>query len=110
GPDNNTYQAFRWTTADGMVGLGTLTGDMLSTARDVNGDGSVVVGESGNGSSWQAFYWTTSSGMESLEDVLASHGVNLGGLTLLGAVGVSDDGTIVIGYAQGNGDQTGFWA
>ena len=39
-------QAFRWTAADGMVGLGRPPGDFYSYARGVNDDGSVVVGGS----------------------------------------------------------------
>src|SRR5262245_2617205 len=36
--------AFRWTAADGMAGLGTLKDSILSVATGVSGDGSVVVG------------------------------------------------------------------
>ena len=40
-------EAFRWTSAGGMVGLGSLTvGDFYSQANGVSGDGLVVVGES----------------------------------------------------------------
>ena len=39
-------EAFRWTAAGGMVGLGRRPGDYYSYARGVNADGSVVVGGS----------------------------------------------------------------
>src|SRR5262249_14471249 len=38
-------QAFRWTAASGMVGLGFLGGTDVSEARGVNADRTVVVGE-----------------------------------------------------------------
>ncbi len=39
-------QAFRWTAASGMVGLGFLAGSIWNAALGVNGDGTVVVGYS----------------------------------------------------------------
>lgn len=42
---SNGIEAFRWTSATGMVGLGDLpTGTFHSEARGVSGDGNVVVG------------------------------------------------------------------
>ena len=38
-------EAFRWTAAGGMVGLGDLPGESASVATGVSADGSVVVGE-----------------------------------------------------------------
>ena len=48
-------EAFRWTAADGMLGLGSLGG---STARGVSASGEVVVGATGQG----PFRWTEAAG------------------------------------------------
>ncbi len=73
-------EAFRWTEATGMVGLGDLFGGEPpnSQAFDVSADGSVVVGNS-----LAAFRWTASTGMEAI-------GLNFG-------LGVSADGSVVVG-------------
>ena len=42
------FEAFRWTKAGGMVGLGFLPGDVESDAFGVSADGSVIVGRSHN--------------------------------------------------------------
>src|SRR5205085_740609 len=45
---NNGWEAFRWTQATGMVGLGDLPGGaVLSEAYATSADGSVVVGKAG---------------------------------------------------------------
>ena len=44
-PFRTSYEAFRWTEAEGMVGLGDLdTTFVFSRANDVSADGSVIVG------------------------------------------------------------------
>jgi probable HAF family extracellular repeat protein len=84
-------QAFRWTSAGGMVGLGDLPGGIFSSAaRGVSDDGLVVVGE-GTSPNLEAFRWTAGSGM-----------VGLGRLpgTFDGrAFGVSGDGSVVVGQS-----------
>ena len=41
GPTHDSWQAFRWTTSNGMVGLGYLPGfEKFSTAVGVSADGS----------------------------------------------------------------------
>jgi probable HAF family extracellular repeat protein len=91
-------QAFRWTPAAGMAGLGFLYfWDMWSEANDVSADGAVVVGWSGARGVWldedgyEAFYWTP-GGMWSLGYL------NIGD-TDAGATGVSPDGSVVLGYS-----------
>jgi probable HAF family extracellular repeat protein len=73
-------EAFYWTEADTMTGLGVLS-EGPSYARAASGDGSVIVGISEPSS--EAFVWTEVSGMKSL-----GRG---------SAWGVSDDGSIVVG-------------
>lgn len=62
----NGLQAFRWTAASGLTGLGYLSGNNSSAAFGVSADGSVVVSNSytsGNCCNHQAFRWTPAGGM-----------------------------------------------
>jgi probable HAF family extracellular repeat protein len=82
-------QAFRWTAATGMVGLGFLPGGNFSDANGVNADGTVVVGGSSQlGMAGQAFRWVngTMTGLGFLPGDIASV-----------AAGVNADGTVVVG-------------
>ena len=74
-----TVEAFRWDAINGMVGLGSLTGESESAARAISADGNVIVGSS----SGSAFRWDSSNGM-----------VNLGAFS---PTDVSDDGNVVVG-------------
>ncbi len=83
-------EAFRWTQADGMAGLGDLTsGSNYSVARAVSADGGVVVGTSDIGAD-RPFRWTSGGGMVNL-------GKLLGGNGHCRAWGVSADGNVVVG-------------
>lgn len=96
GQDNyiETTQAFRWTQATGMVGIGTLPSYSRSIATGVSANGSVVVGNSSaSGRFEEAFRWTQSGGMVGL-------GV-LPGLKSSSANGVSGDGKVVVGTSTG---------
>lgn len=87
--------AFRWSSAGGMQDLGHFPGQLYAQAFDVSDDGGVVVGSSGTwstGTGWSylhAFRWTAGGGMQDL-------GV-LPGDARSEAVGVSGDGSIVVG-------------
>ena len=91
----DVLEAFIWTSARGMQGLGFLPYDTYSIASAVNADGSVAVGGSClNGSttaSCQPFRWTTTTGMVSLGF--------LAGYFVSGAYGVSADGSVIVGPA-----------
>lgn len=87
--------AFRWSSAAGMQDLGHFPGRLYAQAFDVSDDGSVVVGSSGT--------WTTSTGWAYLD---AFRWTSAGGMQDLGtmpgdarseAIGVSGDGSIVVG-------------
>ena len=85
-------EAFRWTEAGGMVGLGNLPGGSGSGASGVSGDGSVVVGDGNSSSSpLEAFRWTEAGGMVGLGFLPGSV------LTISKAIGVSADGSVVVG-------------
>jgi len=84
------YEAYRWTEAEGMIGMGFLPGTTKSISLDVSADGSVIVGGSYNGPN-RAFRWTQASGMVSL-GVLPGDNASY-------ARGVSADGSVVVGFS-----------
>lgn len=62
-------EAFRWTTAMGMVGLGVFPGHDRSGPRGVSADGSIVSGYSENTSvvySGRSFRWSAATGLVDL--------------------------------------------
>lgn len=86
-------QAFSWTQAGGMVGLGHLPGNPFGAgALGVSVDGTTVVGEDGSFPP-SAFRWTTSGGMMNLGDLQ-------GGSTSSAAQGISADGSIIVGLGS----------
>jgi probable HAF family extracellular repeat protein len=94
GQPENWGEAFRWTAATGMVGLGSLPGKTLSQANECTPDGSVIVGAcyatAGSPSpGWETFRWTQETGMVGL-------GVVPGDTDSI-ANAISADGSIVIG-------------
>ena len=85
------FEAFRWTAATGMVGLGWLPGgNKASQAEDISADGSVIVGASTSAAGSQAFRWTAADGMTGLG--LPS------GAAFGRAAGVSADNSTIIGF------------
>ena len=104
-------EAFRWTEATGMSGLGDLPGGRYySIARDVSGDGAVIVGYGNTDLGWEPFVWTESCGIRRLADVLRNDfGVDIGAWQLRYALGVSDDGLVIVGYGINPEGNTEGW-
>jgi probable HAF family extracellular repeat protein len=94
-------EAFRWTEADGMVGLGDFPGGrFFSGAFGVSADGSVVVGCAESSDGILAFRWTTAlQGMVPLGEPVSFRPDN-------GAWGVSADGSVI---AVTSGDNLYRW-
>ena len=91
----NGREAFLWTQAEGMIGLGDLPGGRFSgRATGVSADGSVVVGYSHGRNGTEAFRWTRATGMVGLGDLP-------GGSFSSMATGVSADGSVVVGQGVG---------
>ena len=91
-------EAFRWTSGDGMVGLGDLPGGSFSSrAKGVSSDGLVVVGRSNSALGQEAFIWDAANGMRNLKTVLTGLGVDMTGWRLVSALGISADGTKIVG-------------
>jgi probable HAF family extracellular repeat protein len=86
-------QAFRWTQTEGMVGLPDLSGgDEFSEARDVSGDGTVIVGRGTSESGAEACRWT--------DDNVSGLGFLPGGEYRSVATGVSADGSAIVGASR----------
>ncbi|WP_168442369.1 hypothetical protein [Pontiella desulfatans] len=92
-PVAGQQEAYRWSVADGMEGLGThLGGEPTSTAYDVNSGGDVIVGlYYPSESISEAFRWTLEGGAQGLGF--------LTGTAESVATAVSANGDIVVGYA-----------
>jgi uncharacterized membrane protein len=95
-------QAVRWIEATGRQFLGDLPGGALfSTALDVSGDGSVVVGFGETDNGREAMFWTQPSGMVNVREFLIAHEVSqASGWKLITTEGVSDDGRTIVGTGE----------
>jgi probable HAF family extracellular repeat protein len=90
----NGYEAFRWTSGGGMVGLGDLPGGIVtpeSEAIGVSDDGLVIVGQGNQTVAPEAFRWTSGGGMVGLGDLS-------GGAFESNANNVSGDGSVIVGF------------
>jgi probable HAF family extracellular repeat protein len=117
---NLSTQAFRWTSAGGMINLNTRT-DAASLSSSspaaMNSTGTVIVGQIGGRIrgfatltaqpdsvsviSGSAFRWTKTSGMQTVEEWLTASGVTVAPtFQTQTATGVSEDGTVVVGITQ----------
>lgn len=94
-------EAFRWTEETGIVALGSLgEGFFGSSATAVSADGSIVVGASSTDAdpiTGEAFIWTEQDGMRRVLDALNAGGVETGDMLLSRAMGISDDGSVIVG-------------
>jgi probable HAF family extracellular repeat protein len=108
---NGESEAARWTSATGMVGLGTLDGFYGSQgdARAASADGSIVVGYSDYQLGYAAFIWDETHGMRRLRDVLSGYGLDLSGWTLTAATGISADGRVIVGDGTNPGGDPEAW-
>jgi probable HAF family extracellular repeat protein len=98
------YEAFMWTEAAGIVGLGFLPGARadLSHAFGISGDGSVVVGQSySHFQNPQPYRWTSQQEMVSLGQ--------LSGIDSYGrSYDASYDGSVVVGFSKVSGENEAF--
>jgi probable HAF family extracellular repeat protein len=108
--DTGLPQAFRWTAATGMVGLGALPPDFPgSIARAANRDGSVIVGQTTLFNLRLAFRWTEATGLQALTPVtatpraLTAAGISASGDVIVGAAGVSNSLPHVYRWAEPDG-------
>ena len=98
--DPSRFEAFRWTAATGIVGIGDLPGgDFQSQARGVSADGRVVVGEGENSAfDKEAFRWEAAA-MQGLGELPGGDIASVAGAA-------SGDGTVVVGASAVFGSNT----
>ena len=87
-------EAWLWTESGGLNFLG-----FNQAVYGVSADGSVAVGgDQWSSSSGTAFIWDSTNGTRPLQDYLQNTlGLDLSGWTLYAALGISDDGTKIVG-------------
>ncbi|HKM88556.1 MAG TPA: VCBS repeat-containing protein, partial [Xanthobacteraceae bacterium] len=76
----------------------------------VSADGSVVVGQMGNGG--PAFRWTAATGFQNLQTLLTENGASAslnGWASLVQATGISADGTTIVGWGNGPNSTAQAW-
>ncbi|MGH7131533.1 MAG: GC-type dockerin domain-anchored protein [Phycisphaerales bacterium] len=99
--------AFRWVPVSGIASLGSAGGGKI--AYGVSADGRVIVGgDDGSAGVERAYFWTQSAGVVDLRSYLIGQGVNMHGVLLRRAVGVSADGATVVGVGSFGGDDHAF--
>jgi len=87
-----TYQAFRWTSDEGLQAIDDQTGTYYCfNGVGASGDGSSVVGDGCTSNSEQGWLWTATGGMQPLDDLP-------GGSFLSHAHDISADGTVITGF------------
>jgi uncharacterized membrane protein len=87
-----------WSRTTGAFAIPRLPGRQGGAAMGISADGGVVVGRAGT--SPAAYIWDAVNGSRLLADVLAQHGVSLGGFTLLEATRISADGQTIAGLGR----------
>ncbi len=92
--------AMRYTQGGGMEDMGTL-GNVAgnSSALAVSGDGAIIVGNSAEALKvhTQATRWTAATGLTNLNTLLANAGVDMTGIELTSANGISANGQFIVG-------------
>lgn len=94
-------RSLRWTSNEGLVGYEEGPGGLrVHEARDVSADGSTIVGIGYRDATreHEAFIWNPSSGTQSLKQLLVNSGASVHRWKLIGAQGISGDGTTIVGY------------
>lgn len=103
-------EAFRWEDGEYLL-LGDLPGGTLdSGAIGVSGDGSIIVGRASTAAGNRPFIWDAQHGMRNLVDVLTEdYALDLLGMTLTQAVGISGDGLQIAGDATNANGRPEAW-
>lgn len=100
----NGDEAFRWTSAGGMVGLGDLAGGIFNSwGAAVSSDGRIIAGGGQSGNGWETIRWTSASGLVGLGDLP-------GGDFASWAQAISADGSVIVGMSiSANGWEAFRW-
>jgi uncharacterized membrane protein len=83
-----------------MIDLGVMPGFLGSYAHDVNNDGSLVVGRTGNagGTTSSGFVWTPITGMRTLNDYLLDFGLTFPSNANVLDIQLTGDGQTIMGH------------
>lgn len=111
----NSRLGFRWTEADGYEFLPDLPGGTTNSGvRGVSTHGEVAVGvgdTTGNDAGDRAVYWTADGQIHRMDALLQAWGLDLGDLTLVATLSVSDDGLSFAGRGlDASGNELGWVA
>jgi uncharacterized membrane protein len=110
GTGGTQFEAFRWTAASGIQGLGDIGGGLLSSAgKDVSADGTLVVGFGTGAGGREAVVWQSNGQLRSIRQLLVDAGVNMTGWTLTEAIAISDFGSMIIGTGVNPTGKTEAW-
>lgn len=110
GASGNQRVATMWRTGQ-PVELGVVAGFFRSAAFAASDDGSVAVGTMTSSSAGAAAVWTTDGGAELLSEYLARNRVSVpSNWQLIAGLGVSSDGTTIVGVAHSDLGSQGFVA
>jgi len=93
--NDNKFEAFRWTAATGLVGIGYLPGGVrYSIARAVSWDGKYIAGysESSRAITYEGFRWSEQRGFEVIGDLPGGTFVSI-------VTDMSADGGVIVGYS-----------
>jgi probable HAF family extracellular repeat protein len=108
---SSAAHAFRWTRETGMVSIGGLPGMPVNHPGAATANGSIIVGGSyTDATHGTAFIWDAVHGMRSLQAMLQTdYGLNLTGWNLQSAMGVTPDGSVIVGFGTNpSGQQEAF--
>jgi probable HAF family extracellular repeat protein len=93
---SGALRAFIWSAASGKTDIGTLPGDSVSLASDINDAGQVAGLSENNNGGERAFVWNSAAGMQAVPDS--------GGISPIRADGINNAGSIVgVGVATASG-------
>ncbi len=96
GENDGSFQLFKWTSDEGMVGLGSNAENGLYTDNIISGDGSTIFGSNGQ----LSYRWTEADGFVDLGSALGSMGVDI--------EDCSADGSVVVGGYRPSYDHTDY--
>jgi len=109
---SNNNEAWRWSESTGIINMGSIFDpSWRGAATAINADGSKIVGfyrPNGPALFGQGFFWSEETGMVNLNDYVTSLGFDDLGIILSLPLGMSDDGTAIVGMGLGAAGPVGF--
>lgn len=110
----SNFEAWRWSSDTGIINIPHPNSGMFfnGSATAVNEDGSIIVGFyrpwPGPALMGEGFIWTETTGRVELNEYVASFGIDTQGITFSLPLGMSSDGSSIVGYGLSGGNPVGF--